>query len=208
MITAGPTREAIDPVRYISNHSTGKMGFAIARALMNAGCEVNLVCGPVSIPTPEVSRIVPVVTAEEMNDSCLALFPKMDIAILSAAVADYKCREVSTEKIKKKSDDLSIELTRNPDIAFNLGKIKKKNQLVVGFALETENEKEHARKKLKEKNFDLIVLNSLKTEGAGFGHDTNKISIFDKNNNHKEFGLKSKNEVAEDIVNEIIQRLG
>jgi phosphopantothenoylcysteine decarboxylase/phosphopantothenate--cysteine ligase len=208
LVTAGPTHEAIDPVRFIGNHSSGKMGFSIAEALANEGAQVNLVTGPTNQYTkhPGVS-VRNVISAEDMYNACTEIFPRVDIAVLSAAVADYKPAKVSDQKIKKKDDHLTIELTRTLDIAASLGKLKHNGQLIVGFALETEQEQENAVKKLESKNFDLIVLNSLNDNGAGFGHDTNKVTIIDKKLKMTSFGLKDKKEVAHDIVSAIIENL-
>jgi len=204
LITAGPTYEALDPVRFIGNHSSGKMGIAIAQEMKDRGAEVTLVLGPSAIAVPEV-EIIRVRSASEMYDACMSRFKEMDIAVMSAAVADYTPVNVAAEKIKKNDSSFSIELTKTKDILKSLGEKKSNGQIVVGFALETNNEKEYALKKLQTKNADLIVLNSLNDAGAGFGHDTNKITIFDKQGNGKEFETKSKKEVAKDIVNTIIQ---
>ncbi|MCF6240282.1 MAG: bifunctional phosphopantothenoylcysteine decarboxylase/phosphopantothenate--cysteine ligase CoaBC [Bacteroidales bacterium] len=203
LITAGPTYEAIDPVRFIGNYSSGKMGYALAEECKNRGAEVTIVSGPVSIPKPEGIHIIPVKSASEMLDACLKHFPDTDIAIMNAAVADYTPAQTSEKKIKRTKDDMFIELKPTKDIAAELGKIKKKNQLLIGFALETDNEEKNADKKLKKKNLDFIVLNSLQDKGAGFGYDTNKISILFQDNKMKKFELKTKLEVAKDIVNEI-----
>lgn len=207
LVTAGPTHEAIDPVRFISNHSSGKMGFAIAEALANQGAEVNLVTGPTQQHTqhPRIS-VKHVTTAKEMLDSCSTYFEKADITVLSAAVADYRPLETATQKIKKKEENLTIALTRTDDIAAVLGKRKHNGQLIVGFALETEEEESNALKKLQSKNFDLIILNSLNDAGAGFGHDTNKITIMD-GKKKAIFELKSKKKAAGDIVQAIIEKL-
>lgn len=205
MVTAGPTYEAIDPVRFIGNHSSGKMGIAIAEELSRQGADVTLIIGPSSEKINEDIKVIRVKTADEMYTACHTAFATTDIAIMSAAVADYKPLTVASEKIKKKEDELNITLTKNKDILKSLGEKKKKGQWLVGFALETNNEKEFALGKLKSKNADMIVLNSLKDEGAGFGHNTNKISIFDKAGNEYHFDIKSKKEVAADIVNLIIQ---
>lgn len=208
LVTAGPTYEAIDPVRFIGNHSSGKMGFAIAEALAEKGATVELITGPTHQHTihPAV-RVKSVVSAEEMFNACTKLFPQSDIAVLSAAVADYKPLVRAEQKIKKKDDHLTLELTKTHDIAASLGKMKTNGQVIVGFALETEQEQLNAGKKLESKNFDLIVLNSLNDKGAGFGHDTNKITIIDRQQHAKTFELKSKKEVAEDIAEAIIERL-
>ncbi|MBI5857521.1 MAG: bifunctional phosphopantothenoylcysteine decarboxylase/phosphopantothenate--cysteine ligase CoaBC [Sphingobacteriales bacterium] len=206
MVTAGPTYEPIDPVRYIGNHSSGKMGIAIAKELQRRGAAVSLVMGPSPVNVLsngiEVTRVT---TAEEMFTACNRLFASADIAVMAAAVADYTALEKAKEKIKKKDDKLTLELVRTKDILKSLGEKKKKEQVLVGFALETNNERENAMEKLKSKNADLIVLNSVKDEGAGFGHDTNKITIFGKGGSEFQFPLKSKNEVARDIVDTIIK---
>jgi phosphopantothenoylcysteine decarboxylase / phosphopantothenate---cysteine ligase len=205
LVTAGPTYEAIDPVRFIGNSSTGKMGFAIAETLANYGATVQLIAGPTSqtIHHPQVN-VTSVTSAQQMYDACVQYFPTSDIAVLSAAVADYRPLAVADQKIKKKDHELTLELTKTTDIAAELGKRKKHTQVVVGFALETENERANAEKKLTGKNFDLIVLNSLNDAGAGFGHDTNKVTILDRKHRVLEIKLKSKKEVAVDIVESII----
>jgi phosphopantothenoylcysteine decarboxylase / phosphopantothenate---cysteine ligase len=208
LVTAGPTHEAIDPVRFIGNHSSGKMGFAIAEALANEGASVNLITGPTQQHTQHPLISVKAVTsAEEMYNACTQLFPTTDITVLSAAVADYKPTVRADQKIKKKDDVLTLELTKTHDIAASLGKLKHNGQVIVGFALETEQENANALKKLESKNFDLIVLNSLNDPGAGFGHDTNKITIIDRKQQQKSFALKNKKEVAQDIVNAIIENI-
>ena len=201
LITAGPTYEKIDPVRFIGNYSSGKMGFALAEECANRGAEVTLISGPVSlsISHPSIRRI-DVESAEEMYQTSVALFPSMDSAILCAAVADYRPQEQAGEKIKRKTDEMLLPLVPNKDIAASLGKMKKEMQTLIGFALETNDEVENAIGKLKKKNLDYIVLNSLKNPGAGFKHDTNKISILDKNGKRIDFGLKSKTVVAKDII--------
>lgn len=208
LVTAGPTYEALDPVRFIGNNSSGKMGYAIAEALANCGATVNLVSGPTALHTshPAIS-VKKVVSAEEMYEACVALFPNTNIAVLAAAVADYKPLVKADQKIKKKDETLVIELTKTKDIAASLGKLKQNGQVIVGFALETEQEKENALKKLEAKNFDLIVLNSLRDSGAGFGHDTNKITLIDRNQTVSSFELKSKKEVARDIVSAILKKV-
>jgi phosphopantothenoylcysteine decarboxylase / phosphopantothenate---cysteine ligase len=207
LVTAGPTYEALDPVRFIGNHSSGKMGVAIAEALQQHGAEVTLVLGPSSVTPSENIKTVRVRSAAEMYDACQAVFADMDIAVMSAAVADYTPVTVAAGKIKKKTDGFSIELTKTKDILHSLGQQKKKGQLLAGFALETSSEKEYALGKLASKNADMIVLNSLNDKGAGFGHDTNKITIFDKEGNEYPFETKTKKQVAADIVNIIIQKL-
>jgi phosphopantothenoylcysteine decarboxylase / phosphopantothenate---cysteine ligase len=208
LVTAGPTYEAIDPVRFIGNHSSGKMGFAIAEELADQGALVNLVTGPTQQYTNHPGiNVKNVVSAEDMYTACTDLFPKTDIAVLAAAVADYKPLEKAEQKIKKKEDTLSLTLTKTQDIAASLGKLKHNGQIMVGFALETENEQANALKKLEAKNFDLIVLNSLNDKGAGFGHDTNKITIISRQNKSVSFDLKNKKEVARDIVQAILSTL-
>ena len=204
LITAGPTYEPIDPVRFISNYSSGKMGFAIAETLANLGASIILVSGPVkiSLKHPKV-KIINVNTAAEMHKTCLREFPKCNAAIMAAAVADYSPLKTSKNKIKRSDDNLKIDLSPNPDIAADLGKLKKKGQILVGFALETNDAVKNAKIKLKKKNFDFIVLNSLTEPGAGFNTDTNKISIIDKDNNIQHFELKSKQAVALDIVDKL-----
>jgi len=208
LITAGPTHEAIDPVRFIGNHSTGKMGYAIAEVMANLGSDVELISGPtqLSCQHPNI-KLTRVTSSSEMYQACKSVYQESHIVILSAAVADYRPHEVSVQKLKKQAAKMSIDLEKTVDIAECLGKQKKTGQFSVGFALETEHELENARKKLQSKNFDLIVLNSLQDEGAGFGHDTNKIKIIDKMDRVEEYGLKPKSEVAKDIVNSIIKRL-
>ena len=207
LVTAGPTLEPIDPVRFIGNYSSGKMGYAIAEVLADQGAEVLLVSGPtyLEVSSPLIKKIN-VQTAQEMYDAAVNNFSDCDGAIMSAAVADFKPVIQFDEKVKRGKDDLKIILEPNKDIAAELGNIKKRNQILVGFALETNNELENAKKKIQNKNLDFIVLNSLKEDGAGFEHDTNKISIIDKNDNITNFELKSKKEVAIDIVNELIKK--
>ncbi len=203
LITAGPTQEPIDPVRYISNHSTGKMGYQLAEAAANMGAEVILVSGPSTLDKPSGVTFIKIVSAKDMFLAVEKHFSTADIVILSAAVADYTPITVADKKIKKKEEQFSIELTKTIDIAKETGKLKKEKQITVGFALETDNELENAKGKLASKNLDLIVLNSLNDQGAGFGHDTNKITILDKNNKIRNFGLKSKKEVAIDILDAV-----
>ena len=207
LLTAGPTYEAIDPVRFIGNHSSGKMGFAIAKTAANLGAEVILIAGP-SAQTIQHSFVkrIDVKSAEEMYTEAHKYFKESDIAILSAAVADYRPKNVATQKIKKKDASIEIVLEKTKDILASLGEIKE-HQLLVGFALETNNEEENAIGKLKKKNLDLIVLNSLQDKGAGFATDTNKITIIDKELSIQTFGLKSKDAVAEDIMNAIVAKL-
>lgn len=208
LITAGPTQEPIDPVRFISNHSTGKMGYAIADKFAKSGAKVTLVSGQVALKSPDTSiDLVKVRSAKEMYEATKTYFDEADIIILSAAVADYTPAVVAEKKIKKKEDTFIIELTKTTDIAKTLGALKRQEQLIVGFALETDNEVENAIGKIKSKNFDMIVLNSLQTLGAGFGHDTNKICIIKRDGTMIDFDLKSKQDVAMDIVNEVINQL-
>lgn len=207
LITAGPTYEAIDPVRFIGNHSTGKMGFELAKQAANLGAAVVLVTGPTYLSLQhKLVKVSRVVSAEEMYHEVHKNYADADIAILSAAVADYRPAQVAPEKIKKKDASLTIELTPTKDILASLGEIKK-NQFLVGFALETNNELENAKAKLSRKNLDAIVLNSLNDSGAGFATSTNKITFIDKDLNTKAFSLKDKAEVAKDIFNEIISRV-
>lgn len=207
LITAGPTYEKIDPVRFIGNYSTGKMGYALAEEAASRGAKVTLVSGPVSIKAkhPSIS-VINIESAREMHDQCIKQFPSSDIAIMCAAVADYAPENTATEKIKREKDEIPfIKLVKNPDIAASLGQIKKESQKLIGFALETNNEVTNAQDKLKRKNLDAIVLNSLQDKGAGFGTDTNKISIFFANGNRQDFPLKSKTEVAKDIIDAILK---
>ncbi len=207
LITAGPTYEAIDPVRFIGNHSSGKMGFEIAKTAANLGAEVILVSGPsYQKVTHSFIKRVDIKSAEDMYDACHTYYNDVDIAILSAAVADYRPKNIATQKIKKKDSTLTIELEPTKDILKSLGAIKK-NQLLVGFALETNNEVENAKNKITRKNLDLIILNSLQDKGAGFATDTNKVTIIDADFNEKVFDLKSKKEVSVDIINEIINKI-
>ncbi len=204
LITAGPTHESIDPVRFISNHSSGKMGIAIAEEALSYGAEVTLICGPSNVKSSNAIKRVDVKSAQNMFDAVMHKQNENDILILSAAVADYRPKNVAESKIKKKDAQLTIELEPTPDILASLGRTKRQNQLLVGFALETDNELENAKGKLNKKNCDLLVLNSLQDAGAGFGHDTNKVSILDRHNNIATFELKSKAEVAKDILRTII----
>lgn len=205
VITAGPTYEKIDPVRFIGNYSSGKMGFALAEACARQGAEVTLIAGPVSLPTPHpLIQRIDVESAEEMYEAAMAVFPTADAAILCAAVADYRPANQATEKIKRETEgEITLHLVPNKDIAASLGRIKKEGQVLVGFALETQDEAVHAAGKLKRKNLDLIVLNSLRDAGAGFRCDTNKISILDKEGGITAYPLKGKQEVAFDIVNKL-----
>ncbi len=201
LLTAGPTYEPIDPVRFIGNHSSGKMGTAIAEELANQGAIVELVAGPINYETKHSNiNIHKVNTAQEMYEKCMEIFPKTDAAIMAAAVGDYTPVHSSDKKIKRDNKNLTIELKANPDIAAELGKIKSKSQILVGFALETDNEEQNAKRKLKAKNLDFIVLNSLKNPGAGFSTQTNQITIINNKNNKQNYPLKEKIEVAKDII--------
>ena len=208
LITAGPTYEAIDPVRFIGNHSSGLMGIEIARAFADQGADVTLVLGPTNIsPNRKNINVLPVTSAKEMFDAVMAVFPKSDIAVLSAAVADFRPEITADQKIKKdpNTDTLTLKLVKTEDILKTIGSKKKDNQLVVGFALETENGLSNAKKKLHTKNIDIIVLNEMNESGVGFKTKTNKITIINKNDDVTEFDLKPKNEVATDILNAIYQ---
>lgn len=208
MVTAGPTYEAIDPVRFIGNHSSGKMGFAIAEALYLRGAEVELIMGPTHQSTPYRDiKITPVVSAHEMFLASEKAFPGVDIAVMSAAVADYTPDTVASEKIKKVSGGLDLSLVKTKDILQHVGSQKKEGQFVVGFALETQDEKANARKKLEAKNADCIVLNSLRDKGAGFGTDTNQVTILGKEGNEKQLALQHKQSIAREIVSYIVEQL-
>lgn len=207
LITAGPTQEALDPVRYISNHSTGKMGYAIARAFAQAGADVTLVSGPVAldVPSPAV-HLIKVRSAQQMLEASQQYFPASDLVVFAAAVADYAPAEAAEQKIKKHTGTLELQLIKTPDIALALGQQKRSHQLLVGFALETENELENAQRKLKKKNLDFIILNSLNDPGAGFAYDTNKITVIDREGTIRHFELKDKEEVAQDILDIITEK--
>ena len=205
VITAGPTYEPIDPVRFIGNHSTGKMGFDIANEAAKRGADVVLITGPTSLKaTNDSIQVVQVLSAKEMYQACHEVFPSADIVIGAAAVADYRPKVVADQKIKKNDEEFTIVLEKNPDILASLGAIKT-NQFLVGFALETENEVEYAKSKLKKKNLDLIVLNSLNDKGAGFGKPTNKVTFIDKDFTIFPQELKSKEAVAKDIIDQIVK---
>lgn len=208
LITAGPTYENIDPVRFIGNYSSGKMGYALAEEAASRGAKVTLVSGPVSLKANHPSiTIVDVVSAKEMYNACVDTFPSTDIAIMCAAVADYAPAVVANEKIKREKDDIPvIHLVKNPDIAAKLGEMKRPRQILVGFALETNNEETNAHLKLKKKNLDMIVLNSLRDKGAGFKTDTNRIMIFHANGTQQQYETKPKREVARDIIDSIVGR--
>lgn len=208
LITAGPTYEKIDPVRFIGNYSSGKMGFALAEACAEQGAEVMLISGPVTLQTkhPAIHRI-DVESAAEMYEAATKNFPGVDVAILCAAVADFTPETTADKKIKRKDDDMQLHLQPTQDIAAALGAVKKEKQMLIGFALETDNELENARGKMERKNLDLIVLNSLQDQGAGFRIDTNKVTIIDRSNEPAAYDTKSKKEVAEDIVEVIVRKL-
>jgi phosphopantothenoylcysteine decarboxylase/phosphopantothenate--cysteine ligase len=204
LLTAGPTKEAIDPVRFISNHSSGKMGYAMAEEFLQQGAKVILVSGPVSIQLshPNVT-LISVTSASEMYLACCPYFETCDIAVFAAAVADYRPKLIAKEKIKKDAASFVIEMVKNIDIAAEFGRYKQAHQVAVGFALETNDEYNHALGKLHRKNFDMVVLNSMNDQGATFGHDTNKISIITKALHRKDFSLKLKAAVAKDIVRSV-----
>lgn len=206
LITAGPTYEKIDPVRFIGNYSSGKMGYALAEEAARRGAQVTLVSGPVAIKAKHPAiKVIDVESAKQMYDKCVNIFPDVDIAIMCAAVADYAPEKQSDVKIKREKDDIPvIKLVKNPDIAASLGKMKTEGQILVGFALETNNEETNAQDKMQRKNLDAIVLNSLNDSGAGFGTDTNKVTIFFADGNKKMYDMKSKAEVAKDIIDAII----
>ena len=207
LVTAGPTQEAIDPVRYITNHSTGKMGYAIAENAMLRGADVTLISGPCAIEPPIAVRMIPVISAGDMYEAVMAERENADIIIMTAAVADYRPAEVSTEKIKKKEGDLSIPLARTQDILGTVGSTKKKGQFVCGFSMETQNMLENSRAKIQKKHLDMIVANNLKVKGAGFGTDTNVITMITPEE-EKELPLMSKQEAAGCILDEIRKRIG
>jgi phosphopantothenoylcysteine decarboxylase / phosphopantothenate---cysteine ligase len=204
LITAGPTREAIDPVRYISNHSSGKMGYAIAEKFLELGAQVVIVSGPVNIKLqhPRLT-VINVNAANEMYLACCRVFEEVDIAVFAAAVADYRPAKVAEQKIKKDETSFTIKMVKNIDIAYEFGQIKNADQVSVGFALETNDELAHAKAKLEKKNFDMVILNSMNDVDATFGYDTNKITTIKKDLSKKDFSLKQKSEVAKDIVKEI-----
>lgn len=206
LVTAGPTRESIDPVRYISNHSSGKMGYAIAAAAAKYTKDIFLISGPVAIEVPKDVYLFKVNSAIEMETSALSLYPRMDIVIMTAAVCDYRAASFSDNKIKKTgADTLTLTLVKNPDILASMGE-KKEKQFLVGFAAETENLKANALEKLKNKNLDMIIANDVTKAGAGFGSDTNKVTIFSKDGDEKEFPLMPKKELAEEIMKYIFSK--
>jgi phosphopantothenoylcysteine decarboxylase/phosphopantothenate--cysteine ligase len=204
LVTAGPTQEALDPVRYVTNHSTGKMGYSIAKVCALRGAEVTLVTGKTALACPPFVEVVPVVSAEEMFREVTARSDQMDIVIKAAAVADYRPKHVSDEKVKKSGGDLKLEMERTQDILGYLGSHKKEGQYLCGFAMETQNLLENARGKLEKKHADMIVANNLKVQGAGFGTDTNVVTLITKEG-MRELAMMSKEEVAEQILNEIIR---
>ena len=206
MVTAGPTREALDPVRYITNHSTGKMGYAIAKMAMLRGADVTLISGPVALPPLPFVKTVPVISAEDMFQAVRADFESQDALIKAAAVADYRPADVSTEKVKKKDGDMSISLERTQDILKYVGEHRRSDQVICGFSMETQDMLANSRKKLKSKNLDMIIANNLKEEGAGFGTDTNRVTIITAQE-EKTLGLKSKEEVADEILDRILARI-
>jgi phosphopantothenoylcysteine decarboxylase/phosphopantothenate--cysteine ligase len=205
LVTAGPTHEAIDPVRFIGNPSTGKMGIAIAEAFAARGAQVSLILGPVVLRPSGNVQVIPVQSAQQMFEASMDLFPSVDIAVLAAAVSDYTPARTSATKIKKDAGPENLELVRTKDIAMELGNMKKNGQLVIGFALETNDAEVHAKEKLKKKNFDFIVLNTLEDQGSGFGHDTNVVKFIFPDNDSRSFGLKSKIDVAADICEAVAQ---
>ena len=203
LVTAGPTQESIDPVRYITNHSTGKMGYSIAKIAAYRGADVVLISGPVNIPEPNKVKIIKIITAKEMFEKVKKEYLNCDIIIKSAAVADYKPKNYSDEKIKKKDNELNIELEKTDDILKYLGENKKEGQLLIGFSMETNNMEENSRAKLVKKNLDMIVANNLKDKGAGFGTETNMVTLITKKES-KKLELMSKDKVADEIFNEIL----
>jgi len=208
LLTAGPTYEPLDPVRFLGNRSTGKMGYALAEAFAAVGATVTLVSGPVALPPPAspLVTMVRVETAQQMYEAAAQVAPLADVWVFAAAVADYRPAHVAVEKIKKEGDTLTLELVKNVDIAATLGQTKRAEQFSVGFALETTNELAHAQGKLHRKNFDLVVLNSLRDAGAGFGHDTNKVAVLDRAGQVLNFELQAKSELAHALVALILTR--
>lgn len=203
IVTAGPTREPIDPVRYISNHSTGKMGYAIAEKAAKRGAKVYLISGPTYLSPPNGVKVINVMSAKDMYGKIMEYFNEADIVIKSAAVADYAPAEISSQKIKKRDDELSIKLAKNPDILYELGKIKG-DKILVGFAMETQNLVENAKEKVRKKNLDFIVANDLMTKGAGFAHDTNIVKIIDKNGDIEDLPKMTKLELADVIIDKVL----
>ncbi|MCR4435440.1 MAG: bifunctional phosphopantothenoylcysteine decarboxylase/phosphopantothenate--cysteine ligase CoaBC [Clostridiales bacterium] len=207
MVTAGPTREAIDPVRYISNHSSGKMGYAVAEAAGRRGAKVRMVSGPVSLPKPRGVEVTYVTSAEEMYREVLKTYEEFQVLIMVAAVADYRCVGISSKKIKKTGERLTLEMTRNPDIAGEMGRLKG-NRILVGFSAETDELINNSKMKLESKNLDMIVANDVTQEGAGFEKDTNIVKIIHKDGSIRELPKMSKNEVAEEILDEVVKLVG
>jgi len=208
LLTAGPTYEPLDPVRFLGNRSTGKMGYALAEAFAATGATVMLISGPVALPPPAGPLVttVRVETAQQMYEAAAEAAPLADVWVFAAAVADYRPATVAAEKIKKVGETLTLELVKNVDIAATLGQRKRTEQFAVGFALETTNELAHAQDKLRRKNFDLVVLNSLRDAGAGFGHDTNKVAVLDRAGRVLNFELQAKSELAHALVDLILNR--
>ncbi|MCX7842692.1 MAG: bifunctional phosphopantothenoylcysteine decarboxylase/phosphopantothenate--cysteine ligase CoaBC [Clostridia bacterium] len=206
LVTAGPTREPIDPVRFISNHSSGKMGYAIAEAAIKRGARVDLITGPVSIPKPQLANVINVNTAEEMHKAVFERYQQQDVLIMVAAVADYRCKNIEGRKIKKAGESLTLELVKNPDIAADLGKVKG-DRILVGFGAETHDLEKNAVLKLNSKNMDIIAANDVTQDGAGFGTDTNIVKLFKRDGSVVELPKMSKREVAESILNEIVKIL-
>jgi len=204
-VTAGPTQEALDPVRFLSNHSTGKMGYAIAEAAARRGAEVTLVTGPVSLPVPEGVRAVPVVSAREMYDAVLSALPEQDFIIKAAAVGDYRPAETAQEKLKKKDGSMTLKLVRNPDILKAVGERKAAGQLVCGFSMETRDLLENSAAKLESKNCDFMIANDLRTEGAGFGTDTNVVTVLRRGGEVERLPKMSKAELADGILDRLLE---
>lgn len=207
-VTAGPTQEALDPVRYLTNHSTGKMGYAIARAAVRRGAEVTLISGPVALAPVLGARLVPVTSALEMRDAVVKVFPETDIIIKAAAVGDYRPVQAAKEKIKKQGEEMRLELVRNPDILREIGGIKSENQIVCGFSMETQALLEHSAAKLMDKNCDMMVANNLRTEGAGFGTDTNVATFLYRDGRRESLPLMEKDKLADEILNRVVELRG
>ncbi len=203
-VTAGPTREAMDPVRFLSNHSTGKMGYAIARCAKRRGAQVNLISGPVALEAPEGVRVIDVISARDMREAVLAELPTSDFVIKAAAVGDYRPAEYIDDKIKKKNDDMSIALVRNPDILAEIGTLRRDDQVICGFSMETKDLVENSTKKLNAKNCDVIVANNLKTKGAGFAGDTNVVTLLYRDGRVEPLALMEKGEVADELLNRLL----
>lgn len=206
-VTAGPTQEALDPVRYLTNHSTGKMGYAIARAAVRRGAEVTLISGPVALAPVPGARLVRVTSALEMRDAVIKVFPETDIIIKAAAVGDYRPAQAAQEKIKKQGEEMRLELVRNPDILREIGGIKSERQIVCGFSMETQALLEHSAAKLMDKNCDMMVANNLRTEGAGFGTDTNVATFLYRDGRRESLPLMEKDKLADEILNRVVEIL-